>query len=225
MAAKADAQGPPAKHPPTQRPGRMAWTLMLVVVVLGTILDLGSKTVAFNTLADAPVALDRSEVVDATELQALLPRHEPTVVVPYLLEFKLVLNPGAVFGIGADKRVFFIIATTLAIAFALWMFVRWTGPRDRWAHIAIGLVISGGLGNLYDRVRFACVRDFLHPLPSVNYPFGISTPWSGTEVWPYVSNLADLWLIIGVVVLVGFLWFGPRNDAPPADEKAARKAA
>lgn len=225
MAAKADAKGPPAKPPPTQRPGRMAWILMLVVVVLGTVIDLGSKTVAFNTLADAPVALDRSEVVDATELQALLPRHEPTVVVPYLLEFKLVLNPGAVFGIGAGKRVFFIIATTLAIAFALWMFVRWTGPRDRWAHIAIGLVISGGLGNLYDRVRFACVRDFLHPLPGVNYPFGISTPWSGTEVWPYVSNLADLWLIIGVVVLVGFLWFGPRNDAPSADEKAARKAA
>ena len=220
MATKADA-----KQPLTQRPGHMAWLLLLVVVVLGTVVDLGSKTIAFNTLADAPVVLDRRAVVEATELQTLLPRHEPTIVVPYVLEFKLVLNPGAVFGIGAGKRAFFIVATTLAIAFALWMFARWTGPGDRWAHIAIGLVISGGLGNLYDRVRFACVRDFLHPLPGVNYPFGISTPWSGSEVWPYVSNLADLWLIIGVCVLIGFLWFGPRNDSPPADENAARKAA
>lgn len=193
------------------RPGRKAWLLLLVVVVLGTVIDLASKTIAFNTLAPSPVAIDRRDVIDATELQTLIPRHDPTVLVPHVLEFKLVLNPGAVFGIGAGKRVFFIIATTLAIAFALWMFARWTGPRDRWAHAAIGLVISGGLGNLYDRVRFACVRDFLHPLPGVNYPFGIETPWSGREVWPYVSNLADLWLIIGVGVLVVFLWRGPRE--------------
>lgn len=205
------------EHPPTQpRPGRKAWLFMLAVVILGTAIDLGSKTIAFNTLAQAPVAIDRREVIDATELQALLPRHEPTVVVPWVLEFKLVLNPGAVFGIGAGKRVFFIVATTLAIAFALFMFARWTGPRNRWAHIAIGLVISGGLGNLYDRVRFACVRDFLHPLPGVEYPFGVSTPWSGREVWPYVSNLADLWLIIGVGVLVVFLWRG--GNSPPAAE-------
>lgn len=202
-----------ARQSTTLRPGRSAWLLMLVVVSIGTIIDLGTKTIAFNTLADAPVGLDRREVIEATELQALLPQHEPTVVVPYVLEFKLVLNPGAVFGIGAGKRVFFIVATTLAIGFALWMFARWTSARDRWAHVAIGLVISGGLGNLYDRMRFACVRDFLHPLPGVNYPFGISTPWSGTEVWPYVSNLADLWLIIGVCVLVVFLWRGP-IDAP-----------
>lgn len=191
---------------------------MLTVVVLGTAIDLASKTIAFNTLAQAPVAIDRREVINATELQALLPRHEPTVVVPYVLEFKLVLNPGAVFGIGAGKRVFFIIATTLAIAFALFMFARWTGPRDRFAHAAIGLVISGGLGNLYDRVQFACVRDFLHPLPGVNYPFGISTPWSGREVWPYVSNLADLWLIIGVAILVVFLWRGGNSPAPTTED-------
>lgn len=195
------------------RPGRRAWLLLLIVVVLGTAVDLASKTIAFNTLAAAPVGIDRRAVIEATELQTLIPRHEPTVLVPHVLEFKLVLNPGAVFGIGAGKRVFFIVATALAIAFALWMFARWTGPRDRWAHAAIGLVISGGLGNLYDRVRFACVRDFLHPLPGVNYPFGIETPWSGREVWPYVSNLADLWLIIGVGVLVVFLWRGPKEEA------------
>jgi signal peptidase II len=186
---------------------------LLVVVVIGTAIDLASKTIAFNTLADAPVGIDRAEVVNATELQALIPRHEPTTIVPSVLDLQLVLNPGAVFGIGAGKRVFFIIATTAAIAFALFMFARWTGRRDRVAHAAIGLVIAGGLGNLYDRVRFACVRDFLHPLPNVRYPFGISTPWSGNEIWPYVSNLADLWLIIGVAVLVVYLWRGPREVA------------
>lgn len=203
---------------PVKKPGRGAWLFLLIVVVIGTAIDLASKTIAFNTLADAPVAIDRAEVVNATELQALIPRHEPTTIVPALLDLQLVLNPGAVFGIGAGKRFFFIIATTLAIGFALWMFARWTGRRDRIAHAAIGLVIAGGLGNLYDRVRFACVRDFLHPLPDMNYPFGISTPWSGREIWPYVSNLADLWLIIGVAVLVVFLWRGPRDGVPAREE-------
>lgn len=212
MADPTPTKAAPARaHSRPGRPGRKAWLLLLLVVVLGTVVDLASKTIAFNTLADAPVAIDRAEVVNATELQALIPRHEPTTIIPSVLDLQLVLNPGAVFGIGAGKRVFFIVATTLAIGFALWMFVRWTGPRDRLAHAAIGLVIAGGLGNLYDRLRFACVRDFLHPLPNVHYPFGIQTPWSGREVWPYVSNLADLWLIIGVAVLVVFLWRGPRD--------------
>ena len=215
----AGSAGPPPKR--EGGPGRRAWMLMLAVVVLGTLIDLSSKTIAFNTLAQAPVHIDRREVIQATELQSILPRHEPTVLIPYVLEFKLVLNPGAVFGIGAGKRVFFIVATTVAIAFSLWMFARWTGPKNRLAHIAIGLVISGGLGNLYDRVRFACVRDFLHPLPGVNFPFGISTPWSGREIWPYVSNLADLWLIIGVLILVVFLWTGGNTVEAQSSERSA----
>ena len=206
-------------------PGRAAWVLMLALVALATIVDLASKTIAFNTLAPTPVAIDRKAVLEATELQALLPDHKPTVVVPHLLELKLVLNPGAVFGIGAGKRIFFIIATALAIAFATWMFARWTDRRDRWAHAAIALVVAGGLGNLYDRIRFACVRDFLHPLPGVEFPLGIATPWSGREVWPYVSNLADLWLIIGVGVLVVYLWKGPkagRGEIHPQAEQTAQ---
>lgn len=213
MTAKA-----PIAHAPRRPPGRAAWALLLVLILVLTAVDLASKAIAFKTLAPAPVTLDRAAVLEATELQALLPAHEPTVVVPHLLEFKLVLNPGAVFGIGAGKRTFFIIATALAIGFATWMFARWTDRRDRWAHAAIAMVVAGGLGNLYDRIRFACVRDFLHPLPGVEFPFGISTPWSGREVWPYVSNLADLWLIIGVGVLVLFLWKGPQ-EARDGNEK------
>jgi len=203
------------------RPGRAAWAVLLAVVAVGLLTDLVSKGVMFATLADVPVDLDRSSVLNAPDLSVLLPAHEPTVVVPHLLEFKLVLNAGALFGIGAGRRVFFIAATAGAIVFALWMFSRWTGRRHHAAHAAIGLVIAGGLGNLYDRVRFACVRDFIHPLPGVRYPFGIRTPWSGRELWPYVSNLADLWLIIGVAVLVIYLWRAPA-DAGEAEAAGGR---
>lgn len=182
---------------------RGAWQTLLLVTVIGLAIDLGSKLIAFARIADAPVVVSREKVLAAgTDLESVVPLHDAHVVVAGLLELKLLLNPGAVFGMGAGKRWVFVIFTAFAIAFALWMFAKWTRPRDRAAHLAIGLVLAGGLGNLYDRVMFACVRDFLHPLPGVNLPFGWHWPWGGTEIWPYVSNLADLWLIVGIGILV-----------------------
>jgi signal peptidase II len=136
----------------------------------------------------------------------LIPRHDAVTVVPGLLDFTLVLNPGAVFGMGAGRRLFFMAFTAVAMSFALWIFARWTRPRDRAAHVALGLLIAGGLGNFYDRWFYGCVRDFIHPLPGVKWPFGWTLTGKSGEVWPYVSNLADLFLIIGIGVLAVMLW-------------------
>lgn len=177
---------------------------MLTVLVLGLFTDLASKYIAFNYVADRPVQVSREHVLMAqrggVHLVSLVPPHEPVTVIPSVLEFSLVLNPGAVFGIGAGKRWFFITFTVGALLLAVWMFTVWTRPRDTFAHIAIGLLISGGLGNLYDRLMYACVRDFIHPLP------GVRIPGTQRELWPYVSNLADLWLLIGIAVLMWHLW-------------------
>jgi signal peptidase II len=135
-------------------------------------------------------------------------------IIPNLLDLTLVLNPGAVFGIGAGKRWFFIPFTAAALGLALWMFATWTRPRDYMAHAAIGLLISGGLGNLHDRIAFACVRDFLHPLPGAVLPFGWTMPMSGSrELWPYVSNFADLWLLVGIGMLMWYLWRTPKKQS------------
>lgn len=189
-----------------------AWIVLLSVVVLGLVSDLASKYAAFHWIPDTPVTFTRDEAlaVGPQNLEYLLPDPPPVVVVvPSLLELKLVLNPGAVFGLGAGKRWFFVVMTGAAFAFALWMFARWTTRRDWFAHVGIGLLLSGGLGNLYDRLVYACVRDFLHPLPGVRLPFGWSWPWGGRDVWPYVSNVADLWLIVGVAILIVYSWRQP----------------
>jgi signal peptidase II len=114
-----------------------------------------------------------------------------------------VLNPGAVFGIGAGRVGFFIVVTVIAVAFGLGVFVFATRARDRAAHIGLGLILAGGLGNLYDRFFYGCVRDFIHPLPRVRWP------GATREVWPYVSNVADALLLIGIVLL---LWHAWRSD-------------
>lgn len=205
---------PAAAESPAWRSPR-AWLVLLVCVAVALVIDIATKYAAFNHIADAPVAVDRAEVMAAQRLGDLIPPHRPVVVVPSLLELTLVLNPGAVFGMGAGKRWFFIAFTGIAVAFALWIFATWTHARERWAHLALGLLLAGGLGNLYDRIVYACVRDFLHPLPGVVLPFGWSWPWGGREVWPYVSNIADLWLIIGVVVLLVRSLRAP-TPVPPA---------
>jgi signal peptidase II len=207
------ATGPPPPPSPIAAIGRGttwadpgAWVVLLVVTALGLGVDLWTKHWAFDTVAGRPVVVLRQDVLSAGNLSDLVPPHAPMEVVPGLLNFTLVLNPGAVFGIGAGKRVFFIVFTVLALGFGLWMFGAWTRPggRDRVAHAAIGLLLAGGLGNLYDRLVFACVRDFIHPLPTVF--------WHGRPVWPYVSNVADLFLLIGIGILVVHVWRSGRRD-------------
>ncbi|HZW05906.1 MAG TPA: signal peptidase II [Phycisphaerales bacterium] len=196
-----------------------AWFVLIAVVVIGLAADLGSKWWAFEKIADQPVHVDRAQVLEygPRRLGELLPAHRPVTVVPHVLDLSLVLNPGAVFGIGAGQRWFFVVFTVAAMVAGVALFAVGTRARQTAAHVAIGLLISGGLGNLYDRLAYGCVRDFLHPLPGVKWPFGITTPWSGEQIWPYVSNIADLWLIVGIGMLVVILW---RSDK--AEQKAAR---
>lgn len=210
--AQPDAPAPQDDGPCAYASAR-AWTVLLATLLLALAIDLASKYIAFHHIADAPVHVLRSDVLAVTpRLGLLIPQHRPIVVVPHLLEFTLVLNPGAVFGMGAGKRWFFVSFTLVAVVAGLLAFARWTWARQWWLHVAIGLILGGGLGNLYDRVLYACVRDFLHPLPAMVLPFGWSWPWGGREVWPYVSNLADLFLIIGVAIVA---WHSFRQPKVP----------
>lgn len=212
----------PATHAPTEAPAHVsaarsprAWATLLLVAGAGVAIDLWSKAVAFERVAGAPVVVRREDVLalGPGEINRLVPPHTPVNVVPHLLDFQLVLNPGAVFGVGAGRRWFFVVFTGVAIAFALWVFARWTTPRARVAHVGIGLIFAGGLGNLYDRLVHGCVRDFLHPLPGVRLPFGLRWPSGAPDVWPWVSNVADAFLLLGVALLMTSLWRAPAGHA------------
>jgi len=236
--SKADEKGvaaaarPAASLPTPAWRSRRAWLTLTIVVLTALAIDLGTKYWAFETLGERPVEID--PVVVQTKIDAgvplnhlqridqlmlrgdppavyepILPPHEPSVVIPYVLEFKLVLNAGAVFGSGHGKRWLFVGFTFVAFGFCLYLFAAWT-RKDEWlTHTALGLIVAGGLGNLYDRIVYACVRDFLHPLPNVTYPFGWS-PFGSREVWPYVSNVADAFLLLGVGVIVIRMWKAPQ---------------
>src|SRR5262245_52561422 len=97
------------------------------------------------------------------------------------------LNHGALFGFGGrneqgmDGNNLFTLVSLIAAAVIL-VWGNRPGPvTDRFLSISLGLVLAGTLGNLYDRLVFGGVRDFLHffhlPLPL------------GLDNWP-VFNIA-----------------------------------
>jgi signal peptidase II len=191
------------------RSGR-AWATLIGAAAVGIALDLVTKSLAFQRVAGGPVDVQRADVLalPPQHINDLVPAHNAVTVVPHVLDLRLVLNPGAVFGVGAGRRSLFIAFAAFAIGFGLWMFARWTRPRNLAAHLGIGLVLAGGLGNLYDRLLFGCVRDFLHPLPTLRWP-------GGGAVWPYVSNVADALLLVGIGIVLAHLWRADRTSHEP----------
>lgn len=179
-----------------------SWARLLGVFAVGIALDLWSKSWAFANVASTPVELTRERVLDDPSFA--LPHHPRVQVLPLdLLDFTLVLNYGAVFGIGQHRRELFIGFTVLATAAAVILFARGTRARMRMAHISIGLILAGGLGNLYDRMTYGAVRDFLHMLPGWQLPYGWRWPGNATsDVFPWVFNVADVLLLAGMALFV-----------------------
>jgi signal peptidase II len=97
------------------------------------------------------------------------------------------VNRGALFGLGQGNNVFFGIVSVAAATFILVWSSRPTAVRDRFLCVALGLILAGTLGNLYDRLIFDGVRDFFH--------------WFRWYDWP-VFNVADVCLVIGAGMLL-----------------------
>ena len=173
---------------------------------------------------------------------------ENRTVVSGFLDLQLSLNPGALFGMGAGMAVLFIVASIIALGFVLYLFAG-TSREHRAIHLALGMILAGALGNLYDRaftqydmvevkatgdrpawsvigelegdsegnvitmrpwispdapvvlsrdmidgdvVRIGVVRDFLK----------FTTKVGGREIWPWIFNVADVLLVVGVALLM-----------------------
>ena len=195
-----------------------AWVVLLSFLAIGFAADLTAKQLAFDRVASSPVVLNRETIVSDSSWHP--PYHDPIVVIPKVLQFRLVLNRGAVFGVGPGHRWFFIVFTVLAVVVALGVFAFRTGRRQVLIHVSLAFILAGALGNLYDRIRFGAVRDFLNMFPDVNLPFGWHWGSGSPEIFPWVYNLADVFLLCGIgLLMVRMLWGGRRRRGTPADEE------
>ena len=164
--------------------------------MLGLAADLASKAWAFQG-----IQLDRQMLLRNPDWHP--PPDEPVALMPWrLLDLNRVINRGAVFGIGTNQRFFFITFTLGALVVGLVVFGRMTTRRHPLAHIAIAFILAGGVGTLYDRIVFSVVRDFLHMLPGRPLPFDWRWPGGSPELFPWVFNVADMLLLLGMILLM-----------------------
>jgi signal peptidase II len=124
------------------------------------------------------------------------------------------VNQGALFGMGDDYQRygngFFMVVSLLAgIAITIWSRTAKAGA-DRTLCIALGMILGGTLGNLFDRIVFHGVRDFLY-----FYWFE----------WP-VFNIADCLLVCGAGLLLLQAFFtSPDKKKEPATQIATPELA
>lgn len=71
-------------------------------------------------------------------------------ILPGWFEFRRSLNDGAVFGSFTGQTNLFIAASLLALGFVFYLFST-SRPWQRVLHLALGMVLAGAIGNLYDR--------------------------------------------------------------------------
>ncbi len=121
--------------------------------------------------------------------------HESVPVIPGFFSITYIRNPGAAFGFlaGASpafRYVFFIGVTIAAIGLIL-HYLRIYADEDPLLTISLGMILSGAVGNLIDRVRFGEVIDFLDVHIGANH-------------WP-AFNVADSAISIGAFVLFIYL--------------------
>jgi lipoprotein signal peptidase len=70
--------------------------------------------------------------------------------IPGFIDFRRSLNDGAVFGLFSGYTSVFIIASVFALLLMFYLFAH-SDRRQRVLHVALGLILAGALGNLYDR--------------------------------------------------------------------------
>lgn len=95
----------------------------------------------------------------------------------------LVFNKGAVFGILKGKTIFLIYAGVIFLLVFLFAVIN-EQRKNLTFLIACGLIIGGAFSNLYDRVFLGFVVDYID-----------------IRVWPFVFNLSDSAINVGVFFL------------------------
>lgn len=113
-------------------------------------------------------------------------------VIPGVLQFRLVENPGGAFGFLEGAGSFLALA---AVAATILIFLSLRGVEDPLEATALGLILGGAIGNLTDRL-----------LRGEGLADGRVVDFVDLGWWP-VFNLADSAISVGAVLLVlGAAW-------------------
>ena len=123
-----------------------------------------------------------------------------TIVIDGFFYFTYTVNTGAAWSFLADVswgQTFFKILTSVSLVIFT-AFIVYAIKKDlKWLTYSLALVIGGTIGNFIDRLIFSSVTDF------ISFQFG-------NYYFP-VFNLADSFLVVGVIMLIVYFLFFDDN--------------
>lgn len=169
--------------------------LALLLLAAGVVSDLVSKRLLQDALVLIPGEHASERTID---------------LLPGFFALEGTWNPGVTFGLAQGRTVEILALTSVAtLGLLTWLLA--TRNPSRLLHAGLGLIISGALGNLYDRIRWHEVRDF--------FLIYLGTLEKRSFTWPNF-NVADACIVTGVGLVVLEALFG-RHGSPASPQSPA----
>ena len=110
-------------------------------------------------------------------------------LIPNLIDFVYTENRGAAFGM-LSNNTWFLVGFTVVFLVAFVLFDIFNHSNNWFYRIGYVLVLAGAIGNLIDRIFFGFVRDFI-----------------AISFFPFIFNVADIFVTIGTVLLMIYVLF------------------
>lgn len=157
-----------------------------------------NKYIFAGTIASLTVIFDQ---ISKAMVRSSMPLWSSDPIFPNFFNMVHAVNKGAAFGFlnRADiswQRSFFIIITIVALGI-IYSLIKSAHKSNKLQIASLALLLGGAIGNLFDRIIYGEVTDFLD--------FYI-----GKYHWP-AFNVADIALTIGAVLMIISLYFGKPN--------------
>ena len=116
------------------------------------------------------------------------PLGELNISVTSFLNFQLIWNNGIAFGLFSFEQDFYYNLFTLLIITITSIIIWLSYKADGLEKISYLMIIGGSLGNIFDRIFYSSVPDFIDI--SIN-----NFHW-------FIFNVADIFISIGVILLI-----------------------
>ena len=168
--------------PDAARFGRLPWLWLSLLVFL---LDQASKLFFENSLS----------------------LYQQIVVIPDYFSWTLAYNRGAAFSFLASEsgwQRWFFAAIAVVVSAVLVVWLKRLKAHETWLALALALVLGGAIGNLFDRVVYGHVIDF------------ILVHWQNRWYFP-AFNLAESAITLGAILLA-LEMFKPQKTGEPAHD-------
>ena len=129
-------------------------------------------------------------------MTANIPLGQTQPLIPGIIELRTVHNYGAAWSSFSGQRWLLVIVTCCIVAAVAWCLIRRI-VRHPLGVAACFMVVSGGIGNIIDRVRLGYVVDMFNLL-FTEYP---------------VFNVADIFVVCGAILgAIYYMWIYEKYD-------------